>query len=432
MAETSAQPQYPSLNPYADSNGANTSAASNDQGKSFLDSELSAYPPTVPGTTTLHPHPNMSLLADAQHTAQATMSDIKNSQTVQDLANGPVAQKAANEAAATKNEFGNLAASRQTPSTQTATGQNLTHYHSFFYNLLSWENPRATAISYATIVLSILAFRYVPVAKYAFKALYIVLGITAAAEITGKLVLNQGVATKLRPKKYYTIPQETLDSVIVDAVELCNFFVIEFQRIVFAENVYATVAAFSSSFLSYYLIKVMPTWGLLLFFTTLVYFAPLVYVTNKELIDEQLGNAQKIVSEQTEQVRSLAAENANKAWQATQSATKEYTAKAQEAIGQASAKTQETVSQASAKTQETISQTKQAAVEKGYVSQETADKVTPAQSTTEKVTPESGVSSADFPPAPKEEPAVTEVVDPTAELKTESHSEPKTEPLVAL
>lgn len=184
----------------------------------------------------------MMSLSGAQQTAAATANDIKNSQVVQDLANGPVAQKVGNEATATKNEFGNLAASRQTPSTQTATGQNLTHYHSFFYNLLSWENPRATAISYATIVLSILAFRYVPVAKYALKAIYIVLGATAAAEIAGKVVLGQGVSTKLRPKKYYVVPQETLESIIVDVVELANFFVIEFQRVVFAENVYATVA----------------------------------------------------------------------------------------------------------------------------------------------------------------------------------------------
>lgn len=175
----------------------------------------------------------------------------------------------------------------------------------------------------------------------------------------------------------------------------------------------------------------MPSWGLFLFFTTVVYFAPLVYITNKELIDEQLGNASKIVSEQTEQVRTLAAENANKAWQATQSATKEYSAKASEAIGQASTKTQETVAQTTAKAQESIGQTKKAAVEKGYVSQETADKVTPSQSATEKVTPQSGVSSADFPTAPKQEPAVTEVVDPTAELKTESYAEGKSEPVAA-
>jgi hypothetical protein len=187
-------------------------------------------------------------LAGAQQSAANTMNDIKNSQTVQNVANGPVADKARTEAAATQKEFGNLAASRQTPHTQTATGQDLTHYHSFFYNLLSWENPRATGISYATIILSILAIRYVPVAKYALKALYIILGITAAAEIAGKTILGQGVASKMRPRKYYTVPQETLESIIVDAVELANFFVIEFQRIVFAENVYATVAVCDDPF----------------------------------------------------------------------------------------------------------------------------------------------------------------------------------------
>lgn len=68
-----------------------------------------------------------------------------------------------------------------------------------------------------------------------------ILGITAAAEIAGKTVLGEGFATKCRPKRYYTIPRETLESVMEDLVELGNFFVIEFQRIVFAENVGVTV-----------------------------------------------------------------------------------------------------------------------------------------------------------------------------------------------
>lgn len=170
------------------------------------------------------------------------MDSIKNSETVQAFANGPVADKARAEADTTKNEFSNLAAARQTPTNQTATGQNLTHYHSFFYNLLSWENPRATGISYATIVAAIVIARYVPVAKFALKALYMVLGVTALAEIVGKLVLGDGLASKMRPRKYYTIPRETLESVLGDVEELTNFFVIEFQRIVFAENVYATIA----------------------------------------------------------------------------------------------------------------------------------------------------------------------------------------------
>jgi hypothetical protein len=168
------------------------------------------------------------------------MDSIKNSNTVQSLSNGPMADKARNEAAATKSEFSNLAASRTTPDVQTANGQSLTHYHSFFYDLLSWQNPRATAISYASIVLFIVVGRYVPLTRYMLKALYIVLGITAASEAAGRLILGQGVASNMRPKRYYTIPRETLESVMEDLVELANFFVIEFQRVVFAENIGVT------------------------------------------------------------------------------------------------------------------------------------------------------------------------------------------------
>lgn len=170
------------------------------------------------------------------------MNSIQNSQTVQNLANGPVADKARAEAATTKNEFSNLAASRQTPNTKTATDQNLTHYHSLFYSLLSWENPRATAISFATIVTSILLFRFVPIERYVLKAIFTVLGVTAAAELVGHFVLGEGLSTKMRPRKYYTIPRETLESITGDLEELINFFVIEFQRILFAENVWATIA----------------------------------------------------------------------------------------------------------------------------------------------------------------------------------------------
>jgi hypothetical protein len=169
------------------------------------------------------------------------MNSIQNSQAVQSIANGPVADKARTEAAATKNEFSNLAASRQTPDSKTATGQNLTHYHSLFYSLLSWENPRATAISFATIVTGILLTRYVPIERYVLKAAFTVLGITAAAELAGQFIFGQGFATTMRPRKYYTIPRETLDSITGDVEELINFFVIEFQRILFAENVWATI-----------------------------------------------------------------------------------------------------------------------------------------------------------------------------------------------
>lgn len=123
----------------------------------------------------------------------------------------------------------------------------------------------------------------------------------------------------------------------------------------------------------------MPAWGLTLFFTTLVYFVPLAYISNKEIIDEHLANAQNLASEQTKQLRGIVAEHTNKTMEMSQSALKEYTAKAQEMIGQG----------------------KQAAVDKGVVKQETADKVAPESKP---------VSNTDFPSAPKEEPAGPETV----------------------
>lgn len=69
-----------------------------------------------------------------------------------------------------------------------------------------------------------------------------VLGITLAAEIAGKCLLNNGFATQLRPRKYYTVPKSTLNSVVGDVHELINFFVIEAQRVLFAENLYASGA----------------------------------------------------------------------------------------------------------------------------------------------------------------------------------------------
>lgn len=55
---------------------------------------------------------------------------------------GPVAQNVKDQTAKTSAEFSNLANARQTPSQVAATGQPLTHYHSFFSELLSWNNPR--------------------------------------------------------------------------------------------------------------------------------------------------------------------------------------------------------------------------------------------------------------------------------------------------
>ena len=79
--------------------------------------------------------------------------------------------------------------------------------------------------------------RYLDVIRYTFKLTYLALGITVLAEAAGKATIGTGLATQLRPRKYYTVPRETLDGIIGDVHELINFFVIESQRVFFAENV---------------------------------------------------------------------------------------------------------------------------------------------------------------------------------------------------
>jgi hypothetical protein len=79
----------------------------------------------------------------------------------------------------------------------------------------------------------------------------------------------------------------------------------------------------------------------------------LIYVTNKEFIDAHLNNAAKIANKQTEQLREVAAKNTNKAMEATSSVTSQYVGLAQEKLYGA----------------------KKAAVDKGYVSKETAEKL---------------------------------------------------------
>jgi hypothetical protein len=73
------------------------------------------------------------------------------------------------------------------------------------------------------------------------------LGVTVLAEVVGKAILGTGLTSQFRPRKYYTIPKQTLDSIVSDIHELINFFVIESQRIVFAENVFASAAVSLSS-----------------------------------------------------------------------------------------------------------------------------------------------------------------------------------------
>ncbi|KAH6895434.1 Reticulon-domain-containing protein [Thelonectria olida] len=234
--------------------------------------------------------------------------------------------------AQTTHELNNLAAARRTPSRPAATGQPLTHYHSFFSELLSWNNPRASGIAYLTVVSLILVARFLDVLRWGFKVSWMILGVTILAEIVGKVVLNNGLATQIRPRRYYTVPRDTLDTLIGDVHELINFFVIEAQRIIFAENIPASIAAFVSAFISYYLVKLVPYWGLAIISTTVIFFVPLIYTSNQELIDEQIHNISELVDAQTSQVKDVASKQLGQVSALGKQYAGDYTEKVQDLL----------------------------------------------------------------------------------------------------
>jgi hypothetical protein len=72
--------------------------------------------------------------------------------------------------------------------------------------------------------------------------------VTAALEVAGKLLVSQGLASSFRPRRYYTIPKDTLEGILEDVGQLIDFFLIEFQRVLFAENVLHTVTVCTPKF----------------------------------------------------------------------------------------------------------------------------------------------------------------------------------------
>jgi hypothetical protein len=106
----------------------------------------------------------------------------------------------------------------------------------------SYRHVGASAIAYFSIVAFIFAVRYLDILRWGFKLTWMILAVTIAAEVVGKTLLNNGLASQLRPRTYYTLPRETLEGITGDVHELINFFVIESQRILFAENIPVSVA----------------------------------------------------------------------------------------------------------------------------------------------------------------------------------------------
>lgn len=87
-----------------------------------------------------------------------------------------------------------------------------------------------------------------------------------------------------------------------------------------------------AAFLSFFLVKLVPYWGLAVIGTTVAFFVPLVYTTNQELIDQHLKSASDVINAQTAQVQGVVQQQAEHVSSLTKQYAGDYTGKVQEML----------------------------------------------------------------------------------------------------
>jgi hypothetical protein len=166
------------------------------------------------------------------------------------------------------------------------------------------------------------------------------------------------------------------------------------------------------------LIRFVPFWGLAVIAVTTTYLSPLIYISNREIIDEQIVNVQDIINSQTNQLRDLAGERTSQATGLMKQYVGEYSSKAQEIIGSRRSTSPEATKLASPIKHETTAES----VKSEPVDQFTAPVVEPA----------TAIKTEDFPEAPKAAPvAHTLDTDIVASVESPEHAGDR-EPLVAI
>lgn len=87
-----------------------------------------------------------------------------------------------------------------------------------------------------------------------------------------------------------------------------------------------------AAFVSYFLVRLVPYWGLAVIGTTVAFFVPLIYISNQELIDRHLDNISEAIGAQTAQVRSILQKQADQLAATGKQYAGDYTGKVQEML----------------------------------------------------------------------------------------------------
>lgn len=184
---------------------------------------------------------------------------------------------------------------------------------------MTWKFPRASAIAFFLIVSGILASQFVNFSRFVFRILWLSFASTATIEAISKLVTGRGIVryplpnslsnlSGLKPRQYYQVNKNTFDVLFSEIANVSNFFVLEFQRLLFAEKTSHTAVAFLISFFAYKLVRYIPLWSLTLIGAVMAFTLPPLYLRNQKMIDQHIAQAQNLAAEKANYAKNIAGE----------------------------------------------------------------------------------------------------------------------------
>ncbi|KAK5200075.1 hypothetical protein LTR72_004214 [Exophiala xenobiotica] len=166
------------------------------------------------------------------------------------------------------------------------------------YKYISWENLTQTLGSYVGLMGIIFGAHYLPLSQTILKAAVAILGgtqfpawniftnvngnttltssVVSVAEFASRSFGPDSLSTRLRPKEYKTVPEETLNATLKDIHDLIQFAVVQGQKILFGQDLDKTFGAFLGLTVLYWLIKVVSPFWLAVIGLTSIYIIPLV------------------------------------------------------------------------------------------------------------------------------------------------------------
>ncbi|KAK6222997.1 hypothetical protein QIS74_03842 [Colletotrichum tabaci] len=196
--------------------------------------------------------------------------------------------------------------SNPTPEQDGPLKQVLAHQDSL-YHYISWEDPLRTLGTYLGSLGILFGVHYLPFTQWALKAGMTTLGVVSVTEFASRSFSSDSLSTRLRPKKYRTVPESTLNATLKDVHDLIQSGAVQAQKIIYGQDLEKTFAAFIGFGAIYGLMPFLAPFWLAVLALTSVFIAPLVNSPQgRKVAHDATARAQEIANTTGEMGKDLA------------------------------------------------------------------------------------------------------------------------------